>query len=285
LPLYAADDSRLHVLRFLGHGPGDQLGPVCAAEHAALAARGLRLVLRDAGSWDLFIGDHLPADQGWAALLGARAATREASPIVDLETTDWDEFLAARASGLRKQVRYQERRLRREHELRYRLADDPDRLDDDFNLLCELHERRWGGDSEAFTGGRRPFLRDFARVALDRGWLRLWFLELDERAVAAWLGFRFAGVESYYQGGRDPDWDRLSVGAVLVAHTLREAVVGGMREYRFLRGGEAYKDRFATRDPGVETVTLAGSAAGRAAVAAAGLRRTTGRLRHALSGQ
>jgi hypothetical protein len=56
-----------------------------------------------------------------------------------------------------------------------------------------------------------------------------------------------------------------------------------MSEYRFLRGGEAYKDRFATRDPGVETITLAESGAGRAALAAAGLRRTAGRVRHALS--
>jgi hypothetical protein len=65
--------------------------------------------------------------------------------------------------------------------------------------------------------------------------------------------------------------------------SVREAVVDGMSEYRFLRGGEAYKDRFATRDPGVETITLAESGAGRAALAAAGLRRTAGRVRHALS--
>lgn len=283
LPLYAAHESGLRTLRFVGHGPGDQLGPVCATENAAFAARALRRVLRDSRPWDLFVGEHLPADQGWGALLGTLGAAREASPVVDLHTADWDEFLAHSASGLRKQIRYQERRLERDHDLRYRLAVDPDRLDEDFDLLCHLHERRWANGSEAFTADRRPFLREFARRALERGWLRLWFLELDGRPVAAWLGFRFAGVESYYQGGRDPDWDRLSVGAVLVAHTLREAVADGMSEYRFLRGGERYKDRFATRDPGVETVTLAGSSAGRAALAAAGLRRTAGRVRRALS--
>jgi CelD/BcsL family acetyltransferase involved in cellulose biosynthesis len=229
------------------------------------------------------VGDHLPADQGWAALLGACSAAREASPVVDLETDRLGRLPRRSASGLRKQIRYQERRLARDHDLRYRLADDLDRLDEDFDLLCRLHERRWAGGSEALTEDRRPFLRDFVRCALERGWLRLWFLELDGQPAAAWLGFRFAGVESYYQGGRDPDWDSRSVGAVLVAHTVREAVVDGMSEYRFLRGGEAYKDRFATRDPGVETITLAGSRAGRAAVAAAGLRRTAGRVRHALS--
>jgi CelD/BcsL family acetyltransferase involved in cellulose biosynthesis len=202
---------------------------------------------------------------------------------VDIETSDWDDFLAQQASGLRKQIRYQERRLEREHGLRYRLANDLDRLDDDFDLLCRLHERRWGDSSEAFSADRRPFLRDFVHLAFERGWLRLWFLELGGQAAAAWLGFRFAGVESYYQGGRDPNWDRFSVGAVLVAHTLREAIVDGVSEYRFLRGDEAYKNRLATRDPGVETVTLAGSPAGRAALAAAELRRAAGQVRRALA--
>jgi CelD/BcsL family acetyltransferase involved in cellulose biosynthesis len=284
LPLYMSRERALRTLRFVGHGPADELGPVCAPERAPAAARAVRRSLADSlGPWDLFVGEHLPADQGWDSLLGGRAATQEPSPVVDIETADWDAFLASRSSGLRKQIRYQERRLEREHDLRYRLSVDLDRLDEDFALLCRLHELRWtAGGSDAFAGGRRSFLRDFARCALERGWLRLWFLELDGRPAAAWLGFRFCGVESYYQGGRDPRWDDRSVGAVLMAHTLREAVGDGVNEYRFLRGGEAYKDRLATRDPGVETIVLAGSVAGRAALAGSGLRRVAGRVRRAL---
>jgi CelD/BcsL family acetyltransferase involved in cellulose biosynthesis len=283
LPLHIARERSLRTLRFVGCGPADELGPVCAPEHVPAAARAVRRSLADSlGRWDLFVGEHLPADQGWGSLLGGRTAKREPSPVVDIDTADWDAFLATRSSGLKKQIRYQERRLEREHDLRFRLSLDPDRLDEDFGLLCGLHELRWAAGSDAFAGGRRLFLQDFARCALERGWLRLWFLELDGRPAAAWLGFRFCGVESYYQGGRDPRWDDRSVGAVLVAHTLREAVEDGVSEYRFLRGGEAYKDRFATRDPGVETVVLAGSAAGRAAVAGGGLRRAAGRVQRVL---
>jgi CelD/BcsL family acetyltransferase involved in cellulose biosynthesis/dTDP-4-amino-4,6-dideoxygalactose transaminase len=284
LPLCVASEHPLHMLRFVGHGPADQLEPVCAPKDAPAAARALRRSLRDClPRWDLFVCDRIPADQGWGALLGARVTAREQSPVVDIRTTDWDSFLAARSSSLRKQIRYQERRLEREHDLRYRLSVDPDRLDEDFDLLCNLHERRWAsGESDAFSAGRRPFLREFARCSLERGWLRLWFLELDGEAVAAWLGFRFCGVESYYQGGRDPAWRDRSVGAVLVAHTLRAAVRDGMTEYRFLRGGEAYKDRFATRDPSVETLVVPGTVAGRAALTAAGLRRLASGARRTL---
>jgi CelD/BcsL family acetyltransferase involved in cellulose biosynthesis len=285
LPLYAGSDGAVRTVRFLGHGPADQLGPICAPEDTAAAACALRRSLRDRlAGWDLFRGDYLPAEEGWDGLLGASVLVHEASPVLDIETRDWDAFLAERSSSLRKQIRYQERRLEREHDLRYRLASDPDRLDDDFEQLCRLHGLRWrGGESHAFAGPRRSFLCDFAHCALDRGWLRLWFLELDGEPAAAWLGFRFGDVESYYQGGRDPRWDRLSVGAVLVAHTVRRAVEDGMSQYRFLRGGEAYKDRLATRDPAVVTLALAGSVRGRAALARLGLRRMAGRARRALA--
>jgi CelD/BcsL family acetyltransferase involved in cellulose biosynthesis/dTDP-4-amino-4,6-dideoxygalactose transaminase len=281
LPLQLTRERGLRVLRFVGHGPADQNGPVCAADDAPAAARALRQALTGPlRAWDLLVGEHLPADQGWDALIGAPAVAREASPVVDLAGRDWEAFLATQSTGLRKQIRYQERRLEREHELRYRLAADPDRLDEDFALLCRLHAQRWaGGESDAFRGARRAFLADFARRALARGWLRLWFLELDGRPAAAWLGFRYGGVESYYQGGRDPAFDDRSVGAVLVAHTIREAIGDGMREYRFLRGGEAYKSRLATRDPGLQTVVATGSAAGSGALAALRARRTLARAR------
>ena len=281
IPLVVARERGLRVVRFVGHGPADQLGPVCAPEDVPAAARALRGALAGpAGPWDVFVAEQTPADEGWDALLGARVVGREASPVADLPAGGWDAFLAGRGTSLRKQIRYQERRLAREHELRYRLADDPDRLDADFALLCRLHALRWAPvESDAFRGGRRAFLADFARSALARGWLRLWFLELDGQAAAAWLGFRYRGVESYYQGGRDPAWDDRSVGAVLVAHTIRAASENGIREYRFLRGDEAYKRRLATRDPGLLTLTAAGSAAGTAALGALHARRAVARLR------
>jgi CelD/BcsL family acetyltransferase involved in cellulose biosynthesis len=280
VPLCAANDGRLRVVRFVGHGLADQLGPVHREGDEVAAARGVRdtlglLPIR----WDLFVGEHLPVDSGWAALLAGRVRGREASPALRIEADDWDAFLATLSGHFRKRIRYQERRLEREYALSFRLAADPERLDDDFDELCRLHALRWT-ESIAFAGRNREFLRDFAHRALRRGWLRLWFMELDGQPVAAWLGFRLEGVESYYQGGRDPAWADRSVGAVLMIHSLREAVNDGAREYRFLRGDEGYKGRLATHDQGLETVILSGSAAGRASLAASDVRRLAGRGRH-----
>ena len=70
------------------------------------------------------------------------------------------------------------------------------------------------------------------------------------KPVAALYGFRFAGAESAYQSGRDPAFGQQPVGFVLLAHAVREALTDGMYEFRLLRGGAPYKERFATSDPG-----------------------------------
>jgi CelD/BcsL family acetyltransferase involved in cellulose biosynthesis len=290
LPLYESAHRPLRVLRLVGHGPGDHLGMVCAPADRASAAAALRQRLSDeAPAWDLCLAERLPADEGWSSALRAPVLRREASPALRLGNAGWAGFLAARSPHLRKRIRYAERRLARDRALRFRLADDPERLQADLSVLFALHAARWGQlGSGALAPPREAFHREFAALALERGWLRLWLLELDGRPAAAWYGLRFGGAEWHYQSGRDPTLERLSVGFVLLAHTIRAAAEDGIETYRFLRGDEPYKHRLA--DEGgttLETVALARGAAGRAAVrvgpAALGVaRRAPGLRRRAL---
>jgi CelD/BcsL family acetyltransferase involved in cellulose biosynthesis len=270
LPLHLDRAGPIRILRFLGYGASDELGPICAPDERKPAARALRRVL-DEGGFDVFLGDALPNSEPWARFLGGRVVDHTESPLLRLDGGDWNEFLARRSQNLRQQVRRFERRLVRSHELRFRLTTDPDLLRTDLDTLFALHRKRWPGSR--WFAGAESFHRDFAAAALERGWLRLWLLDLDETPVAAWLGFRFAGVESYYQAGRDPAWERWSVGFVLLAHTIRQALKDGMTEYRFLRGGEQYKHRFATADPGLVTIARANGVFGNAALAARSIRR------------
>lgn len=256
LPLYESAERGARVLRFVGYGPSDQLGPVCAPEDRRLAARALREFLAEIPArWDLLLANDLPGDQAWDALLGGRLLKRAASPVVWLNGDRWDDFLGTLGSRLRQEIRYDARRLQRDHEVQFRLADDPARLDEDLDRLFELHAGRWQEESGFTTW--EPFHRQFARTALASGWLRLWLLELDGRTVAAKFNYRFAGAEYSYQSARDIAFKQASLGLVMLAHAMRTAMEEGVREYRFLRGGERHKLRFPTEDPGVETVALA----------------------------
>jgi CelD/BcsL family acetyltransferase involved in cellulose biosynthesis len=282
IPLYVWTRSRVRMARFIGTGPADQLGPVSAPSRRTLAAEALRTV-GDLAEIDVLFAELLPGDKTWRAALGTAPLKVESSPTISL-VGGWESYLAARSPNLRQQVRRRERRLQRDHALRFRSADDASRLQSDLDVLFSLHRERWGSGRSAFLPWE-PFHRDFAGVALERGWLRLWFLELDGRAVAAWYGFRFAGIESYYQAGRDPSQGDESVGFVLLAHTIREAARDGMREYRLLRGSEPFKRRFADSDPGLETFAIAHGVRGRLARASAAAALRSDRVRSLLRPQ
>jgi CelD/BcsL family acetyltransferase involved in cellulose biosynthesis len=194
----------------------------------------------------------------------------EASPGLAIAGQTWEGFLAGRSRNFREQVRRRERALVRDHDLSFRLAEDPDRLDADLSTLFALHDARWGEEgSGAFAGARGRFHRELAAAALAGGWLRLWLLEADGAPVAAWYGFRAGAREWYYQSGRDLGWDRRSVGFVLLNHTIRSAMADGMTEYRLLRGDETYKGRFATNDHPLQTRAVGRGPFGRSAVLAA----------------
>jgi CelD/BcsL family acetyltransferase involved in cellulose biosynthesis len=286
VPLYEWWKRGIPVLRFVGHGPSDQLGPICAplCEPAAAAGVGEALAAVPLRRFVL-LAEHLAGDQHFGDLTGAQPLYREASPVLRFEQDSWDEFLHRRGRNFRQQARRFPRKLSELGKVSYRLATDPERLPQDLDTLFRLHRQRWENASTAFLLAE-PFHREFATQAFHRGWLRLWFLEIDGKPVAALHGFRFAGAESAYQAGRDPTLGQQPVGFVLLAHAVREALADGMGEYRLLRGGAAYKQRFATSDPGLETFGLPRGAPAQLVLAAAtaargrslGLRRILDRL-------
>jgi CelD/BcsL family acetyltransferase involved in cellulose biosynthesis len=264
LPLHIEHRAPLNVARFVGYGVADQLGPVCHPSQAAAASRALDEASADQ---DILLADRLAGSMSWDEL-GGHVIHVEESPVIALEQEGgWDAYLDARSANFRQQVRRRARRRRRGFEVSYRLCEDPARLKADMDTLLALHAAHWGSRSDAYAGLREPFHRAFAAVAQERGWLRLWLAECEGEPVAAWYGFRFAGVESFYQSGRDPAWDRHAVGAALLEHTIHAAYTDGMREYRLLRGNERYKRRYATTLDHVQTVAVAHDTIGRGVVA------------------
>jgi CelD/BcsL family acetyltransferase involved in cellulose biosynthesis len=284
LPLHNKPRPGLRVARFLGYGVADQLGPVCHPSRAPEVAAGLN---EASHAQDILLAERLPGNLNWGRL-GGTAIHQEPSPVIALEAEGgWNAYLGARSANFRQQVRRRARRLSRALEVSYRLCDDPARLPADMDTLLALHAARWGSRSDAFAGARGAFHRDFAAVALERGWLRLWLAESRGQPVAAWYGFRFAGIESFYQSGRDPAWDGYAVGAGLLERTIHEAFNDGMREYRLLRGDERYKRRYATSLETVHTVAVPHKLLGRGIVSTVdrlGRRRNGRRLLAFLAG-
>jgi len=279
VPLMVARLGPARVARFIGHREGDLLGPIHAVTGDAWGPALLQRALTEAvADWDLFLGERLPGSATWSAP-GTAELRREANPVLPLSRwPTWDAYVVALSRKLRYELRHDEQSLAERHRVEFRLTRDPARLSSDLDVVFTLHRARWGEGRSSFAP-REAFYRRFAALALERGWLRLWVLEVDGRPVAARYDFEFAGVYNAYNAGRDPAWNKAGVGLVLRAHTMREAWANGVAEYRFLRGGEPYKKRFLTEDAGLVTMARARTWLGRWVTGAGALLKDRPRLR------
>jgi CelD/BcsL family acetyltransferase involved in cellulose biosynthesis len=266
VPLFVWSERPLRILRLVGHGHGDRLGPICGQHDVKTAEQALRWAL-EADRHDVFVGDWVAGDRDWARTLGGRVVRRTGYPIVRFANGSWEEFLASQSQRFRKKLRNSRNRLEREHEVVYRQADFAS-LDRDLDTAFRLHRARFRTHSCFFCGDHERFQREFAALALERGWLRLLLLELDGMPVCFEYGFSFQNAYFAYQGGWDPARARHSVGFLAEIEAIRRALDEGLAEYRFLGGEEGYKYRFPIEDPRLETVAVPASSRGRVAAAA-----------------
>jgi CelD/BcsL family acetyltransferase involved in cellulose biosynthesis len=177
-------------------------------------------------------------------------------PYLEL-ADDWDRYLASLTPTRRQTLRRKERNLQRDHAAT--VTDyGADRLDEGWSHLMTLHERRWedsGGGAFQHDGAVR-LQRRFAGELAARGQLWLTTLDLDGAPAAAWYGFAWGDTVYFYQGGRDPRWERESVGLVLMGTMIRRAIERGYRRFDFLRGEDPYKRQWTSTERFTEEITV-----------------------------
>jgi CelD/BcsL family acetyltransferase involved in cellulose biosynthesis len=258
---------RRNVLRFAAASVGDRFGPLLRTEDDTEALEdGCAELLRTAPAWRLASLERVDAalaEDMTRALRrsGARLAMTDSArlPGLDLDGRTWDDYLSERSRNFRSELKRKGRALERSHRVDYVAIRDARDVADALSEHFALHELRWPVSSRQSQRARqvKRFHGDFARSAAARGWLRMWQLRVDERAIASWYGWNVGGRYAYYQAGLDPRWARFSPGTLLLAHTIREAIEEGCQTYEFLLGEESYKQRFGTRTHGVASLTVA----------------------------
>ena len=140
------------------------------------------------------------------------------------------------------------------------------RLDDsadpvaDLPAFIDLHQRRWGDlglfpDTPAAT--RAGSSRDACSSCSGRtGPLRLAFLTVGGRRIAAGITFETADSIYYYNAGVDPDARELSPGVLMVERYMRRALERGIGRVDFLRGDEPYKYEWGAVNEPIQRVLV-----------------------------
>jgi len=169
------------------------------------------------------------------------------SPGIKLPGT-WDEYLANLNKKNRHELRRKIRKLESEASFKWFSVDvnpsSNEALSDFFSLMRESRH-----DKAMFlTPERERFFRRIARAMGEAGYLKLFFMEIDGQRVAAVWCFDMGNVRYLYNSGFNPAFGHLSVGLLLKAFCLKDAIETGMDYFDFLRGDERYKYDLGAQD-------------------------------------
>jgi CelD/BcsL family acetyltransferase involved in cellulose biosynthesis len=261
-------------LEFLGTGSvgSDYLDFIVHPDHQAVARAAIVRALRETGRIMRFA--QLRADAAVTSVASRLAEdgyhiverTTGVCPYVSLDGLTWNEFLSSLGQSHRENVRRRIRHLEKRGAFFEVTKTEADRRRN-LRILFELHARCWedrGGSDGLHTEELISFHEEFSRIALERGWLRLFVLHVDGRPVAAVYGFLRNGKFYFYQSGFEPAFRSSSVGLVALALTIRQAIEEKAPEFDFLHGNEEYKFRWARETRDLKCIefypqTLAGS--------------------------
>ncbi len=208
-----------------------------------------------------------PAADALADAFGAREISEgwtlnlereDVCPVVRLPPgATFEEYLSTLGKKERHEIRRKVRRAQAAGELR--LEDSVDPLAE-IDAFIELHQKRWGErglfpDTPGGKQSRVMFRRLFELFGPD-GPVRLAFLTVAGRRIAAGVAIETETGFLYYNAGVDPDARELSPGVVLIAKLVERAIEHGCQRIDFLRGDESYKYEWGAVDEPIQRLLV-----------------------------
>ena len=182
---------------------------------------------------------HLPGllrEHGWTCEI----TTEDVVPGLDLPS-DMDGYLQMLGKKDRHELRRKTRRLWASGDVRVVSYTTPEMMQLHAGEFFDLM-RKSRDEKRAFLNEERErFFREIMNELAGRGILQLWFLEMNGKPTASAVCFDYDNKRLLYNSGFDHDYASLSVGLLIKAICLQDAIEKGMKYFDFLRGDETYK--------------------------------------------
>lgn len=172
------------------------------------------------------------------------------TPIIPIEG-EWSAYCESISGHLRRNLRRRRRQLEEQGRVEVACVTGEERCGGPTRLVDHLREgfrieaMAWKGsagtairENEGWTG----FYQEWARTAAERGWLRLYFLKLNDRPIAFYYTLVYARRLYYLKLGYDPAYARYSPGILLHQEILSAAFDEKLVELDFLGPSMAWKE-------------------------------------------
>jgi hypothetical protein len=225
-PLASSETDRAHAVASLVQQLGEHRPRLRTAKFAPLSVES-----PDTGYLEAAL-----AEQGWYV----RRYFSFGNWSLPCEGMTFDKYLSSRDSQLRHTLARKSKKLQTAGRLQiFTRAEDVDSAMDAFE---SVYSKSWKVP-EPYPS----FVREWARLCAERGWLRLGVASIDDVPIAAQFWFTTARRAYIFKLAYDEGQSRWSAGTVLTAHLLRHALeVDQVIEVDYLSGDDAYKKSWMT---------------------------------------
>lgn len=174
------------------------------------------------------------------------------SPYTKLPS-DTEEWMKSLSRNRRWKLRRQVKMLNEEFPENWSLerVTDSAKIDETLEELVRLHQEKWEalGKQGAFNYGEwADYYRDLVHTIADEGWLHLYRMEINQKAVAILFIYHYRGRAYNQISGIDEAITDIPIGHVMTRHSIEEAIRDDVEEYSFMWGTEPYKYSFGASD-------------------------------------
>ncbi|MBT8370708.1 MAG: GNAT family N-acetyltransferase [Deltaproteobacteria bacterium] len=175
---------------------------------------------------------------------GCRLSYEHINTSFELELpNNWDDYLLMLSSKERHENRRKLRRLNEAGQVKFRRVDETSSVKKEMETFLTLFKANRSDKAVFMTDQMVSFFKDMAQALATVKILKLFFLELDGRPVAASMCFDYQSTMYLYNNGYDKNFSSLSVGLLSKVLSIKESIQSGKKTYDFLKGAEVYKQR------------------------------------------
>ena len=179
-----------------------------------------------------------------AEKMGCRVSHECNDQSFELELPNsWDGYLLILRGKERHEIRRKLRRLDEAGRVKFRRVDETSSVKKEMETFLTLFKSNRSDKAVFMTDQMVSFFKDLAQALATVKILKLFFLELDRRPVAASMCFDYQSTMYLYNNGYDKNFSSLSVGLLSKVLSIKESIQYGKKSYDFLKGAEVYKQR------------------------------------------
>lgn len=246
----------LHKIQFMGHGSdyADFIFPNENINYLVFLMRNL-LQFSD---WEIVELVGIPESSNTTKTL-FNSQDRRSS---ELELTNWSsnysislsnsfkDFLKDLSRNVRKNLSRRMRRLKENYKVEFKTQNDFDSVKKAMEVFFNLHDNRWKSKGETGVFAveeNRDFHIDLAKTFNEKGWLSLYFLNVDDEPISAAYTYDYGPKKYGCLTGFNPEFGQFGIGNLIKIHIIEDCFKKKLNEYDLGRGSESYKTEWANR--------------------------------------